>query len=72
MTANNKPSKTITRFTKSFIMTCVANKIAQPNLARDYDIVKAHEAGTSYGRLAIKYGLSRDGIKKIIDKYRSV
>jgi hypothetical protein len=70
MTQNNKPSKTITRFSKSFIMTCVANKIAQPNLARDYEIVKAHEGGTSLGRLAIKFGISRQRVQQIVEQYK--
>lgn len=62
--------KTITRFSKDFIKTCVAHKICNANVVRDYDIVKAHESGTSFGRLAIKYGLSKSSIKDIVDKYK--
>lgn len=62
--------KTITNFSKDFIRTCVSYKICDENKIRDYDIIKAHEAGTSVRRLAIKHGIGKSTVQAIIDKYR--
>ena len=63
-------NKKITNFSRAFIQTAVAYKIADPTKIRDYDILKDHEKGMSHGQIAIKHGLSRRSIIDIIQRYR--
>jgi hypothetical protein len=38
--------------------------------ARDEEIVQLHEAGRSYGQLSRRYGISRSGIAKVVQRRR--
>ena len=59
----------ITRFSRGFIKTCVENKVSEPEVLRNYDIITAHKDGKTIGQLAIKFGLSKKHIHHIINKY---
>ena len=59
----------ITRFTRSFIKTCVDHKICDDTKLRDYDILKDHAKGMTLGQLSIKYHLSIKHIHHLIKKY---
>lgn len=59
----------ITRFTRGFIKTCVDNKVSEPTVLRDWDIIKSHNEGKTIGQIAIKFGLSKKHIHHLINKY---
>lgn len=61
--------KKMTRFTRDFVATAVAYKIADESKLRDYDILKDRERGLSQQQLANKYGVSRQSIVVILNKY---
>lgn len=56
----------ITKYSKTFIENMVKDKVAEPKVLRDYDILKDRERGLSIGQLCIKYGLSKPTIISII------
>ena len=60
----------LTSFSKGFWQSAVECKGANPNILRDYDIVKAREDGKTLGQIAIKYGLSEKRICEIVNKYK--
>lgn len=61
----------ITRFSKDFVKTCVAYKIAKVSIVRDYEIMEEHEKGLSFQQIATKFGLTRMQICNIVHKYEN-
>jgi len=62
-------SKKLTKFTRSFWETAVAYEGSDPNILRDYDILKLRERGKSCGEIAIRYNITCQAVMKIINKY---
>lgn len=60
----------ITRFSRSFIKTCVENKVCDESKLRHYDIMKDHNAGMTLQQIANKYGMTKVGIYNIVHKYK--
>ena len=60
----------ITKFSRSFWETVVAYKGNQPNVLRDYDILKCHEKGMSYEQIAIRYKITRRTAIDICNRYK--
>lgn len=56
----------ITKYSKTFIENMVKEKIADPKVLRDYDIIKDRDRGLTIGQLVIKYSLSKQSIISIL------
>jgi Mor family transcriptional regulator len=56
----------ITKYSKTFIENMVRDKVAEPKVLRDYDILKDRDKGLTIGQLCIKYQLSRPTIFSIL------
>jgi len=56
----------ITKYSKTFIENMVKDKVAEPKILRDYDIMKDRDRGLTIGQLCIKYSLSKPTIISIL------
>jgi len=56
----------ITKYSKTFIENMVRDKVAEPKILRDYDILKDRDRGLTIGQLCIKYQLSKPTIFAIL------
>jgi len=56
----------ITKYSKTFIENMVKDKVADPKVLRDYDIIKDRDRGLTIGQLVIKYSLSKPTIISIL------
>ena len=59
----------ITKFSRKFWETAVAYKGSKPSILKSYDIMKMVEAGKSLQQIAIKTGVTKQAISKIVNKY---
>lgn len=58
----------ITKFSKQFIQNMVNEKVAEPRILRNYDIIVDRNRGLSVGQLCIKYAMSKSQILRIINE----
>lgn len=58
------------KFSRRFWETAVAYKGSEPSVLRDYDVLQMVKAGKSYSQIAIKTGLNKMAISRIVAKYR--
>lgn len=58
------------KFSRRFWETAVAYKGSDPDVLRDYDILAMVKAGKSYSQIAVRYGVSKMTIIRIVQKYR--
>jgi hypothetical protein len=65
-----KPEGKLLKFSRRFWETAVAYKGSQPEVLRDYDVLKAVSEGKSYTQVAIKYGVSKKMVQRIMTRYR--
>jgi len=58
------------KFSRGFWATALDYKGAHPEVLRDYDVLSAVKAGKSYAQIAVKFGISKMTIIRIVEKYR--
>lgn len=58
------------KFSRGFWETAMSYKGAHPEVLRDYDVLAMVKAGKSYSQIAIKCGVDKRTIIRIVAKYR--
>lgn len=57
-------------FSRGYWELAVQCKGSKETVLRDYDLLKDRKNGKSIGQLEIKYGISRQAVYDIINKYK--
>lgn len=60
----------LTSFSRGYWEIAVKCNGAKETLLRDYDLVKDRDNGKTLGQLENKYGLSRQRVCEILNKYK--
>lgn len=60
----------LTRFSKDFIKSVICAPVAQQKVLSDYDILKDRESGMTLSQIAIRHGISRRHVCRILADYK--